>query len=373
MKLALLGAGMLGGSFALALKEAREEISITAYDPITGHAEQLLAAGGIDHIAASPADAVADADIVVLAVPMGAYRAVASAIAPVLKPGAIVTDLGSVKSTMASLAPQLAPAITVPGHPIAGSEKSGPGAARADLFRGRLCILTPPEHADTTGITIITTLWHAAGADIIQMPAAVHDQIYAYVSHLPHFVAFVTASYFHGLGIRVSPDEKMLQQFLRISRSSPRMWADIAIENREFLLPVFATYVALLEHFATELRAGEKAEDADPITVAKTLLPRILAASLISAVSLHEQQSGLDLRPFGAGGMRDIVAPAAHTPEEDTEAISKVAPLIADHLDRLVQQFRGLERLIGAADGDALFAEISRLVSDAHSLVTPRN
>ena len=373
MKLALLGAGMLGGSFALALKEAGNAITITSYDPVRAHAETLLANGTADAVAETPEAAVANADIVMIAAPMGSYRALAKAIGPALSPGTIVTDLGSVKTSVALLASLMPNALLVPGHPIAGSEQSGPAAARADLFRGRLCILTPDATTDANAREIVTTLWHAAGADVIEMPAEVHDQVYAYMSHLPHYIAFIAASYFHQLGVALHAEDDVLQRFLRISRSNPRMWADIAIENREALLPVMATYRAVLEHFTTELRAGEKHETTDRVGVAKLLLPRILAASLISAVSLYEQQSGMNLRPFGAGGMRDIAAPAAHTPEDDTEAISHAAHAVADHLDALIAMLRTLEAQIGAEDNEGLFAAVSRFVADAQALATPRN
>jgi len=208
---------------------------------------------------------------------------------------------------------------------------------------------------------------------VIAMPHAVHDQIYAYVSHLPHYIAFIAASHFHALGIHVTPDDTMLMQFLRISRSNPRMWTDIALENREALLPAVATYIALLEHFATELRAGEPGATGDSIALTKTLLPRVLAASLISSVSLYEQQSGSNLRPFGAGGMRDIVAPAAITPEADTEAMSQHASQMADILDSIIPRFRTFESMLGAVDEPALYEAISHMVEDAHALVKPRN
>ncbi len=373
MHLALLGAGQLGGSFALALKEAGDALRITAYDPVTAHAQQLAAQGAVDHVANSAGDAVCDADIVLIAAPLGAYRTLASEIASRLKPGTLVMDLGSVKSSMAGLAPLLPTAQLVPAHPISGSEKSGPEAARADMFKERLCILTPGERPDAAAMEMAQTLWHAVGADVIEMPVEVHDQIYAYVSHLPHYIAFIAASYFHRLGVRLLPEDTALQQFLRISRSNVRMWHDIALENREQLLPVLATYIALLQHFSTELRAGEKLPTEDTVAVAKSFLPRILAASIISCVSLHEQQSGLKLRPFGAGGLRDIVAPAAHAPEEDMEAISAISHTLADHLDAVIADFKQLERMIGAADATALMQALQQMGTDAQSLAGIRN
>lgn len=374
MRIALLGAGHIGGSLALALKHGGGDIHITAYDQARDHAEHLLARGAVDAVASIAADAVRDADVVFFAVPLRSYRALAQSIAPALTRGAIITDVGSVKSSMRSVATLLPTARIVPGHPIAGSEKSGPVAARDDLFKNRLCILTPADSTDADALQIIETLWHLTGADLLHMPTDVHDQIYAYVSHLPHFIAFVAASYFHALGANILPDDAILQQFLRISRSNARMWSDVALENREALLPALATYLALLEHFVTELRAGEKSEQtAEAIQVAKTLLPRILAASLISSVSLYEKQSGMDLRPFGAGGMRDIVAPAAHAPEADMEAISHASHAVADQIEAILPRFRALEKMIGAEDADGLFAAVTAMVADAHTLITPRN
>ncbi len=373
MNITILGAGQLGGSLALALRQAEGDCVITAYDAVPAHAEHLLARGAVDAVATTPADAVAEADIVVLAAPLGSYRALATAIAPALDNGTIVTDIGSAKALLDSIASLMPNALVVGAHPIAGSEKSGPDAAVGNLFEGKLCILTPNEATDSEALAIIETLWSGMGADVIHMPAAVHDQIYAFVSHLPHLIAFVAASYFHSLGVAITAQDAVLAQFLRISRSNARMWTDIALNNRDALLPTLATYIALLEHFASELRAGEKTETPDTRAVAKTLIPRILASALISAVSLHEQQSGMNLRPFGAGGMRDIVAPAAVTPEADTESISNNAHAVADHLDALIPLFRRMESLIGAEDAQGLFSLMDAMARDAHTLATPRN
>jgi prephenate dehydrogenase len=373
LRIALLGAGQLGGSFILGLRENGADIYVTAYDPATHHAQELKDRGAVDEVCTTPAEAAKGADMVLLAAPLRTYRMLASNIATVIEDGTIITDLGSVKGSMAMLAPYLSKAHLVPAHPIAGSEKSGPTAARADLFQNRLVILTPDEATDEDAFRAVESLWNLVGSDVIAMPHQVHDQIYAYVSHLPHYIAFIAASYFHALGVMVGTDEAMLQQFLRISRSNPRMWTDVALENREALLPVLATYIALLEHFATELRAGEPTENGDTVLLAKTLLPRVLAASLISSVSLYEQQSNSNLRPFGAGGMRDIVAPAAVTPESDTEMMSDHARQMADIIDGVIPRFRELERLIGAEDEPKLYETISQMVEDAHALVTQRN
>lgn len=374
LNIALLGAGQLGGSFILALRENGANVFVRAYDPATAHSELLKANGAVDAVCTTPEDAVRTADMVLFAAPLGSYRALAAAIAPAISNGTIITDLGSVKGSMAGVARALPNAHIVPAHPIAGSEKSGPAAARGNLFAGKLCILTPDDATDTEAFQAVEALWSLAGADVIAMPHEVHDQIYAYVSHLPHYIAFVAASYFHARGITVAANETMLQQFLRISRSNPRMWTDIALENRTALLPALGTYIALLEHFVSELRAGEPTgAKADSNAIAKALLPRVLASCLISSVSLYEQQSATNLRPFGAGGMRDMVAPAAITPEADTEAMSHNAAPMAEIIEGIIPHFRALESLIGAEDAPALYANISQMVDDAHAIIALTN
>ncbi len=375
LRIALLGAGQLGGSFVLGLREAGADIHVRAYDPSLANAETLKARGGVDEVCVSAEDAAKGADMVLLASPLRTYRALAAAIAPMLEDGCIVTDLGSVKGSMRAVASLLPRAHLVPAHPIAGSEKSGAAAARGNLFNGKLCILTPDESTDENAFRAVEALWEMLGADVIAMPPELHDQIYAHVSHLPHFIAFLAAGYFHKLGARISPDEASLQQFLRISRSNPRMWTDVALENREAILPIFGTYIALLEHFAMELHAGGAQESpaVEPSTLAKTLLPRVLAASLISNVSLYEQASGQSLRAFGGAGMRDVVSPAAVTPEADTEAMSHHAEQMAGIIEGIIPSFKRFESLLGAEDEPALYGLISELVEQAHSLVEVRN
>lgn len=375
LRIALLGAGQLGGSFVLGLRDAGADIRVTTYDPSYTNAETLKSCGGVDEICTSAEAAARGADMVLLASPLRTYRALAKAIAPVIEDGCIVTDLGSVKGSMLVLEPILPKAHLVPAHPIAGSEKSGSSAARAHLFQGKLCILTPDETTDEKAFRAVEGLWEMLGADIIAMPAGLHDQIYAHVSHLPHYIAIIAAGYFYKLGAHIAPEESTLQQFLRISRSNPRMWTDVALENREAILPILATYVALLEHFATELRAGGKQESpaVEPATLAKTLLPRVLAASLISNVSLYEKATGQSLRAFGGAGMRDVVSPAAVTPEADTEAMSHHAAQMAGIIEDVIPYFKQFESLLGAEDEPSLYALISELVEQAHLLVEVRN
>lgn len=372
LAIALIGAGHIGGSFALALKEAAADVRIVAFDTDTAQSDLLYARGGADAIAASATEAVRDADIVMLAVPLRSYRSLAAQIAPVLPPHAIVTDLGSVKHTMKALSAVLPATRLVPGHPIAGGERSGAAAASAELFRQRLCILTPDDETSAESASTIETLWHLTGADVLRMPVTVHDTIYAYVSHLPHLIAFVAAEGLFASGAKVDAGDETLQKFLRISRSNARMWTDVFMENREALLPALGTYIALLEHFVTELASGADDQAVDAQAVQARFVPRILASSLISNVSLYEQQSGMDLRPFGAGGMRDIVAPAAIDPEKEFEAMSHNAKATSAALQRIIPLFKQLESLIGAEDEPALFQLLTGMVAHAHALISPR-
>lgn len=377
LRIALLGAGQLGGSFVLALRANGADIHVSAYDPSSANAEELKRRGGADAIAATPEDAVKGADMVLLASPLRTYRTLAQAIAPHIENGVIVTDLGSVKGTMQAVAAALPQAHVVPAHPIAGSEKSGSAAARDDLFKGRLCILTPDEHTDAEAFRAVEALWDMIGAEVLSMPYQLHDQIYAHVSHLPHIIAFAAASYFYALGAKVNDEDTVLHQFLRISRSNPRMWTDVLLENREALLPILGTYVALLEHFAMELYAGEPPSktkrSGEYGALAKRLLPRVLASSLISNVSLYEQASGQSLRAFGGAGMRDVVSPASVEPEADTEAMSNNSAQMASIIEGAIPHFRHIETLLGTEDEPALYSYISEMVEDAHTLVAARN
>lgn len=371
LHIALLGAGQLGGSFALALRSADPTIRITAYDPHIASAQLLVDIGGATDVASTAAAATSNADMIVLAAPVRAFRALGEAIAGHVAAGTIITDVGSVKSSMLPLATLIPQARHVPGHPIAGTEKAGVNVAKADLFRGKLVILTPPEQVDAEAVRAVETVWHLAGADVLAMPVEVHDHIYAYVSHLPHLIAFVAASFLHTQGVRVASDDATLQRFLRISRSNPRMWTDIFLENREALLPALASYIAVLKHFASELRHGEPKPGNMP-AFAKAHLPRILAASLISSVSLYEQQASMQLRPFGAGGMRDIAAPAAEDPEAAMQAISDNATPMAEAIEAILPYFETMERFIGADDEPVLFAHLCTMVRDAEALIAPR-
>jgi len=261
-RVALVGTGLIGGSFALALKAAgavREVVGV-GRNPAT--LASAVEHGVIDR-AVDWAEA-GQADVIVLALPVGATGAVLAELAPHLKPGAVVTDAGSTKvnviaAARAALGERFAD--FVPGHPIAGSEQSGPAAAFATLYLGRKCVLTPATDTRTDAVATVRALWQEAGADVVELDAALHDRVFAAVSHLPHVAAFALVDELAG---RADAEAYFrfaasgFRDFTRIAGSSPTMWRDIALANRDALLVELDTYLARLN----ELRAAVDASDA---------------------------------------------------------------------------------------------------------------
>jgi prephenate dehydrogenase len=263
-RLAVLGLGQLGGSLALAGR------AVGLFDEIVGfgrHAESLARAealGLADRTTTSAADAVAGAATVVLAVPLAAIPAVVDAAAPALAPDALVIDVGSVKGTAArDIEARLPPSVTfVACHPLAGTERFGPEAASAELFRGRRCILCPSGRTTADGLARATSLWAAMGAQVLSMPAALHDHVMAAVSHLPHVAAFALAAALADLPEVIAEPARglpttSLRDTSRIAASSPSMWRDIFLENRAALLPLVERLAGELDAMAVAIRAGD--------------------------------------------------------------------------------------------------------------------
>ena len=263
-KLTLIGVGLIGGSFALALREAglvREVVGVGR------SAENLSAALGMYVIDAyaEAALAVQGADVVLLAVPVGQMGSMMTAIAPHLAPNTIVTDVGSTKQDVVALARANLTnhlAQFVPGHPIAGAEQSGVKAARGDLFRERNVVLTPLPETNPAAKELIAQLWQRCGAKVSEMAPAQHDEVFAAVSHLPHLLAFGLVDYIAG-----QPNAEQLfgfaasgfRDFTRIAGSSPEMWSDICIANRDALLQQLSGYEAELARMKQLIERGDGA------------------------------------------------------------------------------------------------------------------
>jgi prephenate dehydrogenase len=264
-KLAVIGTGLIGGSFALALKQAgavREVLGVGRNPERLTVAREL---GLIDRAVDWPE--AGQADCILLALPVGETEAVLQQLAPHLKAGTIVTDAGSTKlnvvaAARAALGARFAD--FVPGHPIAGSEKSGPGAARADLYQGRKVVLTPQADTRAAALATVRALWEAAGAQVETLDAALHDRVFAAVSHLPHLAAFALVD---ELAQRADGETFFrfaasgFRDFTRIAGSSPEVWRDIALGNRDALLIELDAYVAALQ----ALRGTVSAADAEAL------------------------------------------------------------------------------------------------------------
>lgn len=262
-KLAIIGVGLIGGSFAMALREAGLVREIIGAGRSASNLQEALKCGAIDRIASSAAAAVQDADIVMLAVPVGQMAAVMQQIAPHLSAKTVVTDAGSTKGDVVALARQYLPqhlAGFVPGHPIAGAEKSGVGAANAGLFRSRQTVLTPLPETTAAATARVRDAWLACGARVAEMAPEEHDRIFAAVSHLPHLLAFALVD-----EIASRNDGKALfgyaaggfRDFTRIAGSSPEMWRDICLANRDALLQELDAYQSQLARLRAMLEQGD--------------------------------------------------------------------------------------------------------------------
>lgn len=264
-RLAILGVGLIGGSLALALRRAGVVAHIVGAGRSVDSVAQAVALGVIDEAAASPADAVRDADMVVLAAPVAQTPVLLAAIAPHVRDDAIVTDAGSTKSDAVDAARVAFGehlARFVPGHPIAGGERSGAAAAQAHLYDGRRVVLCPlPENAEAD-VARVRAMWQAAGARVSCMSAEQHDMVFASVSHLPHLLAFALLAQ-----ILDSADSALkldyagagFRDFTRIAASSPEMWRDICLANRAALLHELDGYSAALAALRTHLAKGDGA------------------------------------------------------------------------------------------------------------------
>ncbi|MBI3516775.1 MAG: prephenate dehydrogenase/arogenate dehydrogenase family protein, partial [Proteobacteria bacterium] len=191
-RLVVIGIGLIGSSLARVVRRERLAERIVGVDIGADVRAQALALGIVDEVEADPAQAVAGADLVVICTPVGAYAGIARTIGPLLADGAIVTEVGSVKrAAIRDIAPHLRPGVAfVPGHPVAGTEHSGPEAGFAELFEGRWCILTPLPDSDAAAVARVTWLWQRAGSLVETMEADHHDLVLAITSHLPHLIAY---------------------------------------------------------------------------------------------------------------------------------------------------------------------------------------
>ena len=258
-RLTLIGVGLIGSSLARACLERGlvKEVVGCARSPETR--AKVLELGICARSTDDPAEAVEGADMVMLCTPLGAYAEVTDAMLPGLKPGAIVSDVGSVKqAVIRDVGPLLPESVEfVPGHPIAGTEHSGPEAGFAELFDGRYCILTPPPGTPQTAIDVVAGMWRACGSRVEFMDAAHHDKVLAITSHLPHLIAYTIV----GTATDLEESERAevvkfsaggFRDFTRIAASDPIMWRDVFLNNREAVLE-------MLQRFGEDITALQRA------------------------------------------------------------------------------------------------------------------
>jgi prephenate dehydrogenase len=254
-QVAVIGVGLIGGSLALALRRAGFAASIAGYDRDARALESAAALQVIDRVAESASDAARGADLVVVAVPVKSVGSVLHDVALALDANAVVTDVGSTKAEVLAIAREELRerfARFVPGHPIAGREASGVDAAIIDLFKGARVVLTPVAETDSRAVRLVRAAWEACGARVSTLDPVEHDRIFAAVSHLPHLLSFALVS-----EIASRPDAAELlafaaggfRDFTRIAASSPEMWRDIALQNREALLAEIDRYGVRLAVF----------------------------------------------------------------------------------------------------------------------------
>lgn len=265
-KIVIFGVGLIGGSFALALRKAEAVGEVVGFGRSAATLEQAKQLGILDRIGTDLAAELGDADIVLLATPVGQMAELMARIAPHLGAHTLVTDGGSTKCDVAGYArAQFGDKLAqfVPAHPIAGAEKSGAAAALADLYAGKKVVLTPLPENSPEAVARVRLAWELCGAKVSELTPQQHDEVFAAVSHLPHLLSFALV---HDLAQRGNRDLLLsfaasgFRDFTRIAASSPEMWRDICMANRDALSKELQTYIAELNQMSAMLAAGDAAQ-----------------------------------------------------------------------------------------------------------------
>ncbi len=257
-RVAIIGLGLLGGSIGLAVKAHLPAVRTTGYDADPQTRERAAERRLVDQVCPTAADAVRDAQLVIVCVPVGAMGEAAAEFAGALPAGAVVSDVGSSKGSVAAALTAALPGVAViPAHPVAGTERSGPDAGFASLFQQRWCIITPPEGADPDQVAALAEFWEGLGARVEMMSASHHDMVLAVTSHLPHLIAYTivgTASDLEGVtqGEVIKYSAGGFRDFTRIAASDPTMWRDVFLTNKDAVL-------AMLQRFTEDLTALQRA------------------------------------------------------------------------------------------------------------------
>ena len=262
-KLALIGVGLIGGSLARALRDAGQVREIVGHGRGLGNLQRAVELGVIDRVETTLPAAVRDADMIVLATPVGSMEKILQTIAPYIASTAVVTDVGSVKGAVVDTARRVLGnklAHFVPGHPIAGTERSGVEASFSSLYMGRRVVLTPLPETNAEAVTKVRSMWQAAGAEVVNMSVEHHDTVLAATSHLPHLLAYTLVDMLARL------DDKNeifayaaggFRDFTRIASSDPVMWRDISLANREAIVRLLKQYRGEVDSLIKAVTAGD--------------------------------------------------------------------------------------------------------------------
>jgi cyclohexadieny/prephenate dehydrogenase len=283
-RVALLGIGLIGSSIArIARANGTIAREVVANARTQATLDRVVELGIADRVELDPRRAVEGADCVILCAPVGAYAGLAEAIAPHLRPGCILSDVGSTKqSVIRDVGPLVPEGVHfVPGHPMAGTEYSGPEAGFLSLFEGRWCLLTPPPGTDPAAVEAISELWRRCGSMIEIMEPAHHDRVVAIVSHLPHLLAFTICGTADDL--ETEANQQVLQfaaagfrDFTRIAASDPVMWRDVFLNNREALLEMLSRFMEDAQAMARAVRWGDPAYIEQKINRGRAIRRRLI-------------------------------------------------------------------------------------------------
>ncbi len=281
-RVSVIGLGLIGSSIVRAVRETMPTVALSGHDADPAVRDRVAELGLVDDLADTAGAAVTDADLVILCVPPGAIGAVAREIAADVPADAVVSDVGSSKmAVLADLLEALPGRHIVPAHPVAGTEHSGPDAGFATLFKGRWCIVTPPDRADPTAVERVKEFWRRLGSDIETMDAAHHDRVLAITSHLPHLIAYTIVGTASDME-EVTASEVIkfsaggFRDFTRIAASDPTMWRDVFLSNKDAVLEMLQRFTEDLTMLQRAIRWGDGEQLFDLFTRTRAVRRSIL-------------------------------------------------------------------------------------------------
>jgi len=283
-QMTIVGVGLMGGSLGMICKQQGLVGAVVGAGRQVEHLKQAVALKAIDRYSTDLAEAATGSDLLVLATPVDSFDAALKTCVPRLAPGAVITDVGSVKGQLVARMEARAPAgaRVVGAHPIAGKEKTGVGAASLDLYRNALCILTPTQTTDPAALALIRQLWEATGARVKDMDPEMHDRVLGAISHLPHLAAFALVNAVASIQETQTPGLDLqlysgggYRDTTRIAASSPDMWRDICLWNRDHLVQQLDLYQTHLERLKALIRAGDGEGLAREFAAAKTMREKL--------------------------------------------------------------------------------------------------